>query len=403
MIYLTTGANGAGKTLLTLKDVRAQQLRENRPVYYHGFEAGEVITQQFGWKPFDPRKWQDLPDGSICIFDECQNEFGSDLGTKDLPDYVKAIAQFRRKRGFDFWMVTPNPMMLHAFVRRCVENPSWHRHLKRAFGADMVSVGKFNYVNTECEKPGSFDKGEVSMVAYPKEVYAWYKSASLHTAKKAIPRAVWFFVAAAVLVPVAGYLAFKNVLGKPDEFRQISKAKGAKDPAQPGPGPRGGPGPAAARSLGPLTAVEYFDVRRPRVEAFPHTAPIYDGITSPKDAPYPAACVIGKLPAYAQGEDCRCWTQQATQLQVPVEICRQIATKGFFMDWAQPRAPVQAHQVSQGIQPRQESSPAGAIILPSSGTVHGITGELQSAPVSVLTPDPGPPPAPRANRAPRPS
>ena len=95
MIYLTTGANGAGKTLLTLKDVRAQQLKENRPVYYHGFDMDEAKAAEFGWQKFDPKKWQDLPDGSICIMDECQNEFPLRRSGAEVPDYVQAIAQLQ--------------------------------------------------------------------------------------------------------------------------------------------------------------------------------------------------------------------------------------------------------------------------------------------------------------------
>jgi len=53
MIYLTTGGNGAGKTLFTLYDVRKQQLAENRPVYYCGFTAGEQLID-WGWQEFNP-------------------------------------------------------------------------------------------------------------------------------------------------------------------------------------------------------------------------------------------------------------------------------------------------------------------------------------------------------------
>ena len=74
MFYLTTGANGACKTLMTLYDVRQQQLKEQRPVYYHGFEpVKSVIEDEFKWKPHDPEKWNHaveqggVPDGAILI------------------------------------------------------------------------------------------------------------------------------------------------------------------------------------------------------------------------------------------------------------------------------------------------------------------------------------------------
>ena len=151
MIYLTTGANGSGKTLLTLLDVRAQQLREGRPVYYHGFEALQPI-HDFGWQEFDPRKWQELPDGSICIMDECQNEFPRRGPSAPVPDYVNAIAQFRRKRGFDFWMIAPHPSQLDKFIRDLVGVPSWHRHMKRMPAGELVSQCTYPSVNIPINK-----------------------------------------------------------------------------------------------------------------------------------------------------------------------------------------------------------------------------------------------------------
>lgn len=327
MIYLTTGANGAGKTLLTLKDVREQQLKENRPVYYHGFEMDEAKAAEFGWQPFDPKKWQDLPDGSICIMDECQNEFPLRRAGSEVPDYIQAIAQHRRRRGFDFWMICPHPALLDVFVRRLIDKPSWHRHLKRAFGADVVSVLKFSSPDMKCEEPGAGARGEVSIRPYPKEVYGWYKSASLHTGKKKFPRAVWIVVAAALAVPAALYFAVSGVYSNvtkdvaPDQHVPEVKADSAGPQAQ-GRGPQ------------PMTLSEYLSSRKARLPDFPHTAPVYDQVTQPVQAPYPAACV-------QMGERCECYTQQATLMHVSHAVCVQIVKRGYFVDWQQPQAPQQ--------------------------------------------------------------
>jgi zona occludens toxin len=350
MIYLTTGANGAAKTLITLWDVRQQQLREpHRAVYFNGFDALDPILKDFGWKPFEPSKWQELPDGSICIWDEAQNELGTHLG-KDVPDWVMAIAQFRRKRGFDFWVICPHPMMLHTFVRRCIENPSWHRHLKRVFGQHVSRVGKFTFVNQQCEKPGSFASGTVSTVPFPKDVYAWYRSAEIHTAKREIPRAVWVLLVAVVIVPVLAYFAYKNLVAKPAEVASKLGVQPVSGAVVPHPVPVSGAGSV-------VTAADYVASRQPRIQAFAYTAPAYDKVTEPQQAPYPAACVEGKLPGYSKGEDCRCWSQQATALEVPVDVCHQIARKGFFMDWTRP---VDVATVDRRDAVRQVSSESGS-------------------------------------------
>lgn len=344
MIYLTTGGNGAGKTLLTLKDVREQQLKENRPVYFHGFKAKQVLLD-WGWQEFDPKKWQDLPDGSICVMDECQNEFPAKI-QGELPDYINAVAQHRRRRGFDFWMITPHPSLIHVNIRRLIESPSWHRHLKRTAGAAMVSEIKFNFAELKCEQPGSGARGVVSMRAYPKEVYDWYESASLHTAKVRIPKQVWLLAACVVLVPLLVYSAFNKVNANAKNSKQQEAAQGAA-------APMAGASGAVPFDRQKLTADQYIEQRSARLKDFPHTAPAYDEVTRPTVAPYPAACV-------QMGKVCKCYTQQATLLQVSGPVCLQIVAQGFFVDWQQTNPQQMPGQLLQAQQH------PGAALVPTS-------------------------------------
>lgn len=330
MIYLTTGANGAGKTLLTIKDVREQQLKENRPVFYHGFDMDPAKAAEFGWQKFDPKKWQDLPDGSICIMDECQNEFPLRRSGSEVPDYINAIAQHRRRRGFDFWLICPHPSLIDVFIRRLIDKPSWHRHLKRAFGADVVSVLKFSSPDMKCEEPGAGARGEVSMRPYPKEVYSWYKSASLHTGKKAIPKAVYVVAAAAIAVPAALYFAVAGV------YNNVKKkdVPAATEQAQTAPTAPMRPDAQLVK----ISVDDYIALRKPRIPDFPHTAPAFDQVTQPTVAPYPAACVH-------MGKTCKCYSQQGTLLATSGEVCLQIVKYGFFVEWQQPQQPQQLAQV----------------------------------------------------------
>lgn len=324
MIYLTTGANGAGKTLLTLKAVREQQLKENRPVYYHGFDMNLVKAEEFGWQEFDPKKWQELPDGSICVMDECQNEFPLRRSGAEIPEYVNAIAQFRRKRGFDFWMIAPHPSLIDVFVRRLIDKPSWHRHLKRTFGADVVSELKFSSPDLKCEQPGAGERAEVKMLPYPKEVYSWYSSASLHTGKRHIPKQVYVIFASFLLVPALLYYAYNSVFGGAQEKSKVNQP--LKQDAK----------PVVAAAIAPVApsrkrdAPEYFDSFMPRIADFPHSAPRYDDVTKAVVAPFPAACISMK-------DRCDCFTQQGTLMVVSKDMCLQIVAKGFFVDWQQPQ------------------------------------------------------------------
>lgn len=313
MIYLHTGANGAGKTLFVLHDVRAKQLAENRPVYYHGFKPKQAIID-FGWKPFEPSKWQDLPDGSICIFDECQNEFPVRGARDPVPDYVNAIAQFRRARGFDFFMITPHPMLIDIFIRRLINTPSFHRHFKKTFAGDAVSQITWSAVSTDCDKPGSSEKGgEVSIRPYPKEVYDWYTSSSLHTAKTRIPKQVFFLIASAIIIPAMFYIAFLYLQPKPKASQNISSLAGPDAPAS-----------RLANQV--KTTSQFLSERTPRIPGLTHTAAVYDKVTEPVIAPFPAACIASRT-------QCICYSQQATRLDVPEPTCKEIVEKGFFVDW----------------------------------------------------------------------
>lgn len=337
MIYLTTGGNGAGKTLFTLKDVREQQLKENRPVYFHGFTAKQILLD-WGWQEFDPKKWQDLPDGSICIFDECQNEFPAKV-QGELPDYINAVAQFRRKRGFDFWMITPHPSLIHVNIRRLIESPSWHRHMKRTFGTTMVSELRFNFAEMKCEQPNAGKNGQVTTRLYPKEVYDWYESASLHTGKKKIPKQVWMLLGCLAVVPALFYFGLNRVtkIGQP--------ASTAAAPGAPGmPGVVGQSAPVSRH----MTLAEYLESRTARIPDLPHTAPAYDEVTKPVTAPYPAACI-------QDAKRCECYTQQGTLLRTSGEVCKQIVKYGYFMDWDDGRTKREAAQPMQ--QKQQQLQP----------------------------------------------
>lgn len=323
MLYLITGANGAGKTLNTLKWVRERSVKEGRPVCHNGrfepVEGGELSS----WKKIDMKDWQAEPDGTIFLVDECHNDFPLRAPSSAPPDHVKMLAEHRR-RGFDFYMVTQHPQNIDSFVRRLIGSPGWHRHLKRSFGADLVSCLEWNAVNPNCEKDGSGKTGTVTMMAFPKEVYGWYRSASLHTGKRKIPRAVWVLLACAIAIPSLGYFAVSRVVG--------NATKNAKPAATDKPAGATAEGSvvAAAGTGKALTVEGYLDQRKARIPDFPHTAPAYDDVTRPTVAPYPAACVhMGKV--------CSCYTQQGTLLQTSGEVCLQIVKQGFFMDWEQDR------------------------------------------------------------------
>lgn len=367
MLYLVTGTNGAGKTLNTLKWVRERSLKEGRPVCHNGrFEPvpGGELTD---WKAIDIKNWQDEPDGTIFLVDECHNDFPLRAPSSAPPDYVKMLAEHRR-RGFDFYLITQHPQNIDAFIRRLIGSPGWHRHLKRTFGGDLVSCIEWAAVNPNCEKDGSGKTGTVTMMPFPKEVFTWYKSASLHTGKKKIPWRVWFLLACAVIAPILFYFAFSTVSAKVDtDSKKDSPSVAAGSP------------PVASPASKAKSVDDYIIERTPRISSFAHTAPVYDEVTKPVHAPYPAACV-------QSSSRCSCYSQQGTILRVEKSVCEQIVANGFFVDWevkpqqtavaekvpAKPSAPPAPEpaplNVGRAINPLAESRPPP--VLPPGSPVH---------------------------------
>ncbi|MBI3102761.1 MAG: hypothetical protein HYY98_14595 [Burkholderiales bacterium] len=313
MLYLVTGANGAGKTLNALKWVRERQIKEGRPVCHNGrfepVEGGELSA----WKKIDIQKWQNEPDGTIFLVDECHNDFPLRAPSAKPPDYVQMLAEHRR-RGFDFYLITQHPQNIDAFVRRLIGSPGWHRHLKRPFGGDLVSVQEYPAVNAQCEKQGAGKNGSVTMVPFPRDVFSWYRSASLHTAKKRIPRMMWLLLACVVLVPLLFVVAFKTAGSSGSKAQPSVVVASASESSK------------AGVSAQHVSVDDYIASRKPRLQDFPHTAPAYDEVTKPVTAPYPAACVMFR-------GACTCYTQQGTRMPVSGDVCQQIVKVGFFVDW----------------------------------------------------------------------
>ena len=318
MIYLRTGSNGSCKTLFTLADVRKLQLESGRPVCTNGrFKMKPEKMLEFGWKVIDFKDWQAEPDGTIFLIDECHNDLPVRSTSAAVPEPVRMLAE-HRARGFDFFLLTQHPMNMDAFVRKLIGAPGYHQHLKRVLGGSQVTrVLQWDAVNTNCEKDGSGKSAQIVTRTQPKEVFEWYDSASLHTAKIRIPKQLIVLAICLVVVPVLAYMG----------YRQMHRIGGpAAAPAAPGGvlAPVGGGGGGEGKKV--LTVAEYVEQYQARVPGLAYTAARYDDATKPVHVPYPAACVH-------MGERCSCYTDQATKLDVPASLCREIVRGGFYQDW----------------------------------------------------------------------
>lgn len=305
MITLITGLPGSGKSLFTLKTVNDLATKENRPVFYHG-----IPELTLPWELMEkPEQWVDLPSGSIVVIDECQTSFRPRAASVAPPRHVSELETHRHK-GLDFFLITQHPMLIDSNVRRLTGR---HYHVERFYGFQKSTINEFQQVRENCDKS---TKGAIKThFVYPKEVFNWYKSADLHTVKKRLPARLFLIVALPIFLIWILWTGYQAVLGIAAESESESAVSS--------------PASSAAGQLMPAGAVpvvDYFGGRVERVAGLPHTAPVYDEVTKPVEAPLPAACVE------IRGQ-CTCYSQQATKLNTPPDICRQIVEKGYFVDF----------------------------------------------------------------------
>ncbi len=319
-LYLRTGGNGSCKTLFTLRDVRDMQLKENRPVYFvqGRFEPMPILTQEFGWVPIDFKEWESCEDGAIIVADECHYDLPKRAPSGAVPPHIAHLSE-HRKRGFDFFLMTQHPMNIDDFVRRLVQAPGYHEHFKRVLGGtNTTKVLQWDAVNPQCEKDGSAKGAQVSTRKHPKEVYDWYKSATLHTAKVRIPKQIYTFVGCVVAFIAVGYLLYQRF--KPADASAKPAAAASSSTSLPGMPTAGTP----ANERKPMTTREYVTAYQPRLAGLMHSAPIYDSLTEPKRVPVPAACV--QMPS----KGCKCYTQDATPYPVDLAMCKELVAHGAF-------------------------------------------------------------------------
>jgi len=340
VIHLHTGLPGAGKTLCTLVEVKRRAEAENRPVYYSG-----VADLRLPWIELDKGDdWVSVPDGSIIVIDEAQRIFRPRHHASQVPEYVAAL-ETHRHRGLDLYIVTQHPKLVDANVRRLVGQ---HVHFVRAFGAKAVTRHQWGEVK---EDPQSRDDSERALVPYPADAFSWYKSAEVHTHKVRLPRAVWVLAVLPVLVVGLGYVAWRGL--------SSWGGSSATTPATVDAGKlvKAAPGGKADNLTPSQQAANWLADRQPRIAGLAYSAPRYDKLTEPTDAPFPAVCI-------STASRCRCYSQQGTRLDVADDLCRNFASSGFFKDWGE--QPLQAVAAPAGggsaslapLTPPAPSSPA---------------------------------------------
>lgn len=360
-IELITGLIGHGKTLLAVTRMR-DDLKAGVRVYHTNINGLTLDVPQW-----DFEKWAELPPGSKLYVDEV-HKFLPVRGRTQPPKWIEDLAEHRHW-GLDFVFLTQDPMSIDSFVRRRVDR---HWHIIRKFGTRFATIHEFaSGVNEQCLKTR---KGSIRHEwRFPKDVFSLYRSAELHTVKTRIPARV-FALAAIPFVLLAGGWFLVHRLYPADSKDVQARLSTASTNA---------PGAISAEQLGASAAAAaaglggYLESHRPRIAGLPHTAPVYDGVTAPAVAPYPAACV-------ASSSRCRCYSQQATTLDMPEDLCRSLASGGFFLAWRADGGRVDARPAAGPYGGPAVPSGALPTVPPALGINGGDPGGVMGRPAPAL-------------------
>jgi zona occludens toxin len=324
MINLITGLPGAAKTLYTLTIVDAVSKADNRPVFYSGI-SGVTLP---GWTEIQAEDWYTCPPNSLILIDECQRIFRPRTISKDVPKYVSEL-ETHRHNGLDLYMITQHPMLADSALRRLSGR---HLHVVRKFGLQSSTIHEWPGVKETCDKQSSRVDSIKHLWKFNTAMFGSYKSAEIHTVKRAFPMRLKLLLLAPFVLGTFIYFGYQSYDSKVHPVKsQTAATTGKVFP------PASAPAPAALKTTyqdALQDAKEYAYVHTPRVQDVASTAPRYDEITKPITAPVPAMCVL-------MADRCQCYTQQGTKLSIALPTCKNIVANGYFQDFnPTPSAPV---------------------------------------------------------------
>lgn len=310
MIHLITGVPGSGKTLFLLQYVEAIRKSTGRPVYHqHASGPGGIPDLTLTWEALDGREWFNVPEGSIVVLDEAQHVFPNRKPGSAVPDRVRHL-ETHRHRGFDLFFVTQRPGLIDSHVRALVGK---HTHVERVFGQPKAKLIEWE---SRLGDPNSNSDRELAVTTrweYPQDVYAWYKSAEVHTVVEKKP---WGKIAAAygsiAAAPLLIGWAVWSIWSNQDTSESV-----------PPPAPVGGPILSGA-APGRLADTDF----QPDLPFSPWSAPFYRSHLKVRSVPR----ITGCFSMVVEGEPvrCKCSTQQGTDAGLTVSQCLVVMDTGLF-------------------------------------------------------------------------
>jgi len=350
-VTLITGLPGSGKTALV---VEILDRIKDRPLFVMGIPELKIEhnvcppVDQWVEQRTDPDDsslklpYFTFPPNSIVVLDEAQRVYRPRPTGSKVPDIVAAF-ETRRHTGVDFVLLTQHPTFVDVAIRKLTQR---HIHIH------CTTLGRYKLEWQGVGEPDDKRSRDLAArVRYKpnKRIFDLYKSAELHT--KPVVKRPWYmyaFIPLVLTVIAAGFYVKDRIDQKmhPQSAKQVVPATTPFSPGQ----------STAPQKSDVLTKLEYIEQQTPRITGLPHTAPLFDAVTTPVEAPEPIGCITSKKTG------CRCYTQQGTEYQTTPVICQQIMTRGIFLPWKSSAKPTPETPSPKEQKPRE--TPV-AFVLPN--------------------------------------
>lgn len=152
--------------------------------------------------------WRKTPQGSYFAIDEAQLIPIFSDEAKGIDPIVKELTIHRHK-GYDFLFITQEPSFVHKYIRKLA---SLHIHLVNIFGWEQSMRMEWSVVQDSPNAIKSIARAEnLSRWRFPTHVYNLYKSTTINTRVKRMPKKLVIFAVSAILCAiVACFLLFHS-------------------------------------------------------------------------------------------------------------------------------------------------------------------------------------------------
>lgn len=318
-MILVTGQPGHGKTAWAI-DYAFQLKKEGREIYAAGIKDFDYERAGFHFLQ-DPKKWEDLPDGSVILLDECYTVFPNRNPGAKVPEHVEATARHRH-RGFDFILIAQQGLQLDPFLRGLYEQ---HIHVRQtSVIKSKTKLKRWTQYQGNVNGPCN----DIVDWIRPDYVFQYYTSTTKNTTRRHVPMWLrWVATGCAFLVVMLFTIKWYYAT-KIERFRAQEAVVASASGAAPADSDFERTDGAAAPKWS--SASDYAVAHLPRFPTMPWTAPIFDARPPVSD---PQLFCMSSGPGIDANGDrvdgsCSCVTEQGSSYDISVAECRRIAFRG---------------------------------------------------------------------------